>query len=85
MRRVVLHIDRLVLTGFPREQREALVEGLREALGWHFAEPEMAARLAGLPSNQERLRASGVALGHGLPAAAVGARLGGGIARSLRR
>lgn len=43
--RVRLHIDRLVLRGIPREQRDALVRGLHEQLSRALAEPAAIAKL----------------------------------------
>lgn len=43
--RVRLHIDRLVLRGIPREQRDALVRGLHEQLSRALAEPATIAKL----------------------------------------
>ncbi len=84
MKRVVLHIDRLALNGFAREDRHAIVAGLREALSRQLAEPGAAAGLAKM-SAQDALHVGGVAIGHGAPASAVGARVAGGIAKGLRR
>ncbi|MDB5733106.1 MAG: hypothetical protein JWQ03_3001 [Variovorax sp.] len=83
--RVVLHIDRLVLTGIPQAERDALVHALRDTLAQSMAEPGFAQRLARrgdlatlrvatLPS--ERRASSAQALGH------AAAR---GIAGSLKR
>lgn len=83
--KVVLHIDRLALKGFSREDRHAIVAGLRETLARRLAEPGAAAGLSRLPPVQPLLRVGGIGLGHGLPASSVGDRLAGGITRSLRR
>lgn len=45
--RVVLHIDRVSLRGVPREQRDAVVDGLREGLAEAFMEPGVAQQWAG--------------------------------------
>jgi hypothetical protein len=57
VKRVVLHVDRLVLKGFPAEHRDALAHGLRAELGRLLAEPAMAERLAAV-GNVERIRPS---------------------------
>jgi hypothetical protein len=55
--RVVLHIDRVSLRGVPREQREAVVEGLREGLAQAFIQPGVAQQWAG-SGHRERVRGS---------------------------
>lgn len=48
MTRVVLHIDRLVLKGFQRRDRDALVAALQAEMGRVLAEPQALARLSAL-------------------------------------
>lgn len=55
--RVVLHIDRVTLRGVTREQREAVVEGLREGLAEAFAQPAVVQQWAG-SGHRERVRGS---------------------------
>ena len=55
--RVVLHIDRLSLRGVPREQRDAVVQGLQEGLAQAFAQPGVAQQWAG-SGHRERVRGS---------------------------
>jgi hypothetical protein len=57
MKRIVLHIDRLVLNGFPADQRDGVVRGLEGEFGRLLAEPAMAQRL-GTVGNVERVRTS---------------------------
>ena len=83
--KVVLHIDRLALKGFAREDRHAIVAGLRDALARQLAAPGAGAGVARLPPAQPLLRVGGIGLDHGLPASLVGERLAGGIATGLRR
>ena len=83
--KLVLHIDRLALRGFAREDRHAIVAGLHDALARQLAEPGAAAGLSRMPPVQPLLRIGGIGLGHGLPASSVGERLAGGIATGLRR
>ena len=49
MKRVVVHIDRLVLNGIARKDRHVFAESLRGELGRLLAEPGNADRLASLP------------------------------------
>jgi hypothetical protein len=83
--KVVLHIDRLALKGFAREDRHAIVAALRQTLARQLAEPGAAVGLSRLPPVQTLLRVGGIGLGRGLPASSVGERLAGGIATGLRR
>lgn len=83
--KVMLHIDRLALKGFAREDRHAIVAALRQTLARQLAEPGAAAGLSRLPPVQPLLRVGGIGLGRGLPASSVGERLAGGIATGLRR
>jgi hypothetical protein len=46
MRRVVVHIDRLVLKGFRYEDRHAIAQGLQEQLMRMWSEPGVAQRLS---------------------------------------
>jgi hypothetical protein len=48
MRRVVLHIDRLVLKGFEQDDRDRVTADLRGELGRLLADPATAGRLATL-------------------------------------
>jgi plasmid stabilization system protein ParE len=63
MKRIVLHIDRLVLNGFAAEQRDAVARGLQSELGRLLAEPSMAQRL-GTVGNVERVRTSNARVAH---------------------
>jgi hypothetical protein len=81
MKRLVLHIDRLVLNGYPRAQRQAIVAGLREELVRHYSDPSAAARLSGL-SNRERLHAGRVQVGSAGPRA-VGISAARGVVRGI--
>jgi hypothetical protein len=55
--RVVLHIDRVSLRGVPREQRDAVIEGLRDGLAQAFTEPGVVQQWAG-SGHRERVRGS---------------------------
>jgi hypothetical protein len=84
MRRLVLHIDRLVLTGYPADQRSAIAQALREELGRQLAGPLFARQLEGRTS-VARLQAGTVNLAATAAPATVGAAAGAGIARGLVR
>jgi hypothetical protein len=88
MKRVVLHIDRIVLNGCARSDKQALVEGLceglREKLARHCAEPEAAPGLR-RHLRLHRLQAGRVTVAATAQPAAVGRQAGHGIARGLAR
>lgn len=80
MKRVVVHIDRLLLRGLNRVDRAALLAGLRDELGRLFAEPQVlagwtmrgpAAHVAG-----GQVAAARVTVGAALPSHEIGVRLG---------
>jgi hypothetical protein len=83
MTRVVLHIDRLVLTGFPQQDRQALAEGLRQELGRLFAEPDVARQLVAR-GNAGQLKVGGVRVSPTTTPANVGNQAARGIAREIR-
>ena len=84
MKRVVLHIDRLVLAGYPSDQRLAIAQGLRQELGRHLAEPRLAQQLLGRAS-VARLRVGTIDVAAAATPATVGAAAAKGIARGLLR
>jgi hypothetical protein len=55
MRRVTVHVDRLVLNGFPAAERPLIAHGVRRELAKLFAEPSMVHR-ASLVSGSAPLR-----------------------------
>jgi hypothetical protein len=82
--RVVLHIDRLVLNGYPAEQQRAFVDGLRDELARHYADPQAARLLQGRP-NVERVRAGRVPGANTMAPRAVGRQAARGILKGLAR
>lgn len=83
--KLVLHIDRLALRGFAQADRHAIVEGLRDALALQLAAPGAIERLAALPATLPRLDAGAVGIAASTAPSSIGARLGGAIAKGLRR
>ena len=83
MTRVVVHIDRLVLKGFPHQDRQALAEGLQQELGRLFAEPDAARQLAAR-ADVGQLKVSGVRVGPSTAPANVGTQAARGIARGIK-
>lgn len=82
MKRVIVHIDTLVLKGFRHEDRHALAEGLRQELGRLFAEPD-ASRHLDAQDGVSRLKIGAVRIGLGAKPAAVGVQAAQGIARGI--
>lgn len=79
MKRVVVHIDRLLLRGFRREGRHSLVEGLRGELSRQLADPD-ALRLLMSRGDVSRLEV-GVRVDARAKTADIGVQAARGIAR----
>ena len=84
MKKVIVHIDRLVLNGFEGSDRDAIAEGLRQELGELLVNSESSKNLADLSGNH-RMRAGNVLVGHGAKPLHVGKLIAGGIAKGGRR
>lgn len=82
MTRVVVHIDRLVLKGFPHQDRRALAEGLRQELGRLFAEPNAAHQLTA-QGDVVRLKVNDVRVAATTSPATVGTQAARTIAREF--
>ena len=83
MKRVIVHIDRLVLKGFRHEDRHAIAEGLSAELGRLLAAPNASLYL-GAQDGVSRLEIGTVHIGQGTKPAAIGARAAQGIARGIK-
>lgn len=83
VKRVIVHIGRLVLKGFRHEDRHALAEGLREELGRQFAESTASPQLV-YRGDMPRLRVAGVRIEHEAKPAVVGAQVAQGVARRIK-
>jgi hypothetical protein len=82
MKRVIVHIDRLVLNGFPREHRHAIAEGLREELGRVFADRDVISDLRDR-GDLPRLHVNGVQVEQGAKPQRVGENVAQGIGREI--
>ncbi|MGQ0445238.1 MAG: hypothetical protein ACT4O2_08980, partial [Beijerinckiaceae bacterium] len=71
MKRIVLHIDSLVLRGFRHEDRHAIAAGLQAELTRLFAEPSTASRLANT-GEASQLQIGNVQLAQGTKPEGVG-------------
>jgi hypothetical protein len=83
MKRVVVHIDRLVLKGFPNQDWYALAGGLQQELGRLFAEPNAARQLAAR-GNVWQLKVGSVRVSPNTAPAKVGTQAARGIAREIK-
>ena len=84
MKRVVVHIERLVLKGFRPEDRHAIAAGLKQELGRVFAERD-AVSLLGVMRNVPRLLVSGVPIEAGSTPQRVGENVAQGIGKEIRK
>jgi len=83
MKRVVIHIDQLVLRGFRSEDRHAIAAGLQQELSRLLADPDAARQLAA-QDGMSRLNTCAVRIVHGAQPAAVGVQAAQGIARGIK-
>ncbi len=84
MKKLILYIDRLVLNGFDRKDRDAVAEGVRSELGallGNAGAEQLLTRMGGA----HRLRVGNVQIGHDASPAKVGQQIVQGIARRGRR
>ncbi|PKO32438.1 MAG: hypothetical protein CVU36_02000 [Betaproteobacteria bacterium HGW-Betaproteobacteria-9] len=82
MKRVVLHIDRLVLRGFDRADQAGIAEGLRAELGRLLATPQAAQALVAQRS-VARLKVAPLPIAPGAQATAVGEQTAQSIVRGI--
>lgn len=80
MRRIIVHIDRLLLRGFRDADRHLVADGLRAELGLQLAAPEAAERLGAL-GNPAQLKAGSIRVA----ASTKPARIGAAAARAIGR
>ena len=84
MKRVVVHIDRLVLKGFRHEDRHAIAAGLEQELGRVFADPDAVTHLGAI-GDVSRLQVGGVLVGQGSTPRRVGESVAQGIGEELKK
>ena len=84
MKRVVVHIDRLVLKGFRHEDRHAIAVGLEQELGHVFADRD-AVSLLRARGNVSRLQVGGVPVEQGSRPQRVGESVAQGIGREIKK
>ncbi len=84
MKRVVLHIDSLVLKGFRHEDRHGIAVGLQQELGRVFADREAVSLLSAV-GDVSRLQVGGVPVEQGSRPQRVGERVAQGIGKEMRK
>ena len=84
MTRIIVHIDSLLLRGFPQEDRQALAAGLQQELERLLATPQAAQRVSGA-SDASRLRIAAATLSHGLKPQSAGRRIGHLIGKEISK
>ena len=84
MTRVIVHIDRLVLSGFRHEDRHAIAAGLQQQLGHVFADRETLA-LVRDGGDAARLQVGGVHIEHGLKPQRIGESVAQGIGKEIKK
>lgn len=83
MKRVILHIDRLVLNGFRPEDRHAIAEGLQQELGRVFADREVVSGSRD-KGDVARLRVNGVHFELDSKPQQIGKSVAQGIAKEIK-
>lgn len=83
MKRIVLHIDNLVLKGFRQEDRQGIAAGLQNELGRIFSDPQAARQLM-TSGDVTRLRVGNVHIGQNSKPQRVGAQLAQGIGKGIK-
>ena len=84
MKRVVVHIDSLVLKGFRHEDRHAIAAGLQQELERVFADREAVSHLTAF-GNVPRLQVGGVHIRQGSKPQRVGENVAQGIGKEIKK
>ena len=84
MKRVVLHIDSLILKGFRHEDRHGIAEGLQQELTRMFADPQAAFQLTER-GDVSRLQVGNVPIDQNSKPQHVGSQLAHGIGKGMKR
>ena len=84
MKRVVVHIDRLVLKGFRPEDRHAIAAGLEQELGRVFTDRAAVTHLGAI-GDVSRLQVADVLVGQGWSPRRVGESVAQGIGKEIKK
>jgi hypothetical protein len=83
MKRIVLHIDNLVLHGFQHADRQSIADGLQQELVRQFTDSQAAQQLVRM-GNVARLRIGSVSIGQNTQPQRIGAQVAQGISRGMK-
>ena len=83
MKRIVLHIDRLVLKGFRHEDRHGIAEGLQQELSRMCADSQTVRQLTDR-GDMARLRVGSIQIGQNTKPQRIGSQLAQGIGRRIK-
>jgi hypothetical protein len=83
VKRILVHIDSLVLKGFRHQDRLAIAEGLRDGLARHFAEPQSAQHLVSC-AGQATIKVGGLRIDARAGASQLGAQAARDIAGAVK-
>lgn len=83
MKRVVLHIDNLVLKGFRHEDQHGIAEGLQQELSRMLADPQAAQQLTA-SGDMPRLRIGNISVGQNSKPQRVGSQVAQGIGKGMK-
>lgn len=84
MKRVVVHIDRLVLKGFRHGDRHAIALGLQDELGRVFGDREAIQHLSAV-GDTSCLPVGGVYIEHGLMPQRIGVKVARAIHKEIKK
>ncbi len=84
MRRVIVHIDRLVLSGFRAEDRHAIAAGLQQQLGHVFVDREALALLTA-GGDVRQIKVGGILFEHGSKPQHIGQRVAHSIGQEMKK
>lgn len=84
MKRVIVHIDSLVLKGYKHEDRHAIAEGLQQELTQLFANPHAAQQVT-TKGDVSRLRVGNININPGSKPQGVGVEAARGIGREMQK
>ena len=83
MKRIVLHIDNLILKGFRHEDRQSIADGLQQELTRLFADPQAIQQLTA-NGDVSRLRIGSVQVNQGVKPQHVGLQVAQSIDKGIK-
>lgn len=84
MKRIVLHIDSLVLKGFRHEDRQGIAEGLQQELFRLFSDPQTAQQLTA-NGDISRLRIGNIQVNQRAKPQQLGLQVAQGIGKGIKK